>query len=47
MLAKKYEARGCKLHFSVKEDGGYFVADFFTEDGTFVEEGGDKTCDAP
>jgi len=36
--AAKYRPHGCKLSFSVKRDGGFFVADFFAEDGTFVQD---------
>jgi hypothetical protein len=38
MNVAKYQARGSKLQFSVKQSGGFFVADFFAEDGTFVQD---------
>jgi hypothetical protein len=38
MNLAKYQVRGSKLQFSVKQNGGFFVADFFAEDGTFVQD---------
>lgn len=35
--SKKYKAVGCNLYFCVEEEAHVYVADFFTEDGTFVE----------
>jgi hypothetical protein len=38
MSLAKYRAGGSRLQFSVERNGGFFVADFFAEDGTFVQD---------
>lgn len=37
-LAAKHKVKGGELYLRVHEEGHLYVADFFTEDGTFVAD---------
>lgn len=36
-MTKQYQALGSSLRFSVKKSGAFFVADFFSEGGDWLE----------
>lgn len=36
--AVKYQPEGSKLYFSVKQEARFFVADFFAEDRSFIQD---------
>jgi hypothetical protein len=38
VLDGKHKAHACDLYFRVREEGHLYVADFYTEDGTFVAD---------
>jgi hypothetical protein len=38
MSKDKHKAKLCNLFIRVKEEGNRYIADFFTEDDTFVQD---------